>query len=174
MASADLLLHPIRFRVVQALLDGGELTTGEIHTRLADVPVATLYRHVAKLADGGVLTVVSEKRVRGAVERRYTLDFPNAVVGAEESRAMTIDEHRQAFRVFVATLLVHFDRYLDGPDVDVVRDGVSVKQVALWLSDEELEEIHRELAESIGNRLSHNNSPGRTRRMLTTILLPDP
>lgn len=174
MASADLLLHPIRFRVVQALLDGGELTTGELGARLADVPVATLYRHVAKLADAGVLTVVSERRIRGAVERRYKLDFPNAVVGADEFRAMTIDEHRQAFTVFVATLLAHFDRYLDGPDIDVLRDRVSFSQVALWLSDEELEEMRKELVESITTRMANRSSPGRTRRMLTTILLPDP
>ncbi|MGB3352843.1 MAG: helix-turn-helix domain-containing protein [Mycobacterium sp.] len=173
MASADLLLHPIRFRVVQALLDGGELTTGELRARLADVPVATLYRHVGKLADGGVLTVVSETRVRGAVERRYKLDFANAVVGDDELRAMTVDEHRQAFTVFVATLLVHFNRYLDGPDVDVVRDRASFSQVALWLTDEELDQMRSEIVEAISNRLSHKSSPGRRRRMLTTILMPD-
>lgn len=52
MASDDLLLHPVRIRIVQALLDGSELTTGELTARLGDIPVATLYRHVAKLSAG--------------------------------------------------------------------------------------------------------------------------
>ncbi len=73
MASADLLLHPVRLRVVQVLLGDRVLTTGELHEELPDVPAATLYRHVGLLADAGVLAIVSERKVRGAAERRYRL-----------------------------------------------------------------------------------------------------
>ena len=173
MASADLLLHPVRIRIVQALLDGSELPTGELTARLGDIPVATLYRHVAKLSAGGVLTVTGETRVRGAVERRYALDFPNAVVTPETLRTMSTGQHQQAFTVFVATLLADFDRYLDRPEVDLVRDGVSYSQVALWLSDDELDELRRELAESLTARMANKRSSRRPRRMLTTILMPD-
>ena len=73
MASADLLLHPVRLRIVKAFLGDRALTTGQLAAELDDVPPGSLYRHVALLAKAGVLQVVAERRVRGAVERTYTL-----------------------------------------------------------------------------------------------------
>ncbi len=47
MTSADLLLHPVRLRIVQAFLADRALTTSELRTELPDVPTASLYRHIA-------------------------------------------------------------------------------------------------------------------------------
>ncbi len=57
MTSADLLLHPVRLRIVQAFLGDRALTTTELQAELPDVPAASLYRQVARLVDGGVLGV---------------------------------------------------------------------------------------------------------------------
>ena len=73
MASADLLLHPVRLRIVKAFLGERALTTGQLAEELEDVPSGSLYRHVALLVKAGVLQVVAERRVRGAVERTYML-----------------------------------------------------------------------------------------------------
>lgn len=43
MTKVDLLLHPVRLRVVQALL-GQEMTPQQLVDALGDVPQATLYR----------------------------------------------------------------------------------------------------------------------------------
>ena len=51
MTGADLLLHPVRWRIVQAFLGDRTLTTAELHAELSDVPMASLYRHVGLLAD---------------------------------------------------------------------------------------------------------------------------
>src|SRR6185312_3636275 len=114
MVTAELLLHPVRLRVVQALLGDRVLTTGELHAELPDVPTASLYRHVALLAGAGMLEVADEHRVRGAVERSYRL-VPDAVsLGPERMRSLAADEHRRAFAVFTAGLLADYDRYLEG------------------------------------------------------------
>src|SRR3712207_9495280 len=73
MATADLLLHPVRLRIVQAFLGDRTLTTADLRTELTDVPAATLYRHVGVLAEAGVLVVVGERGVRRAAERGYRL-----------------------------------------------------------------------------------------------------
>ena len=81
MTSADLLFHPVRLRVVQAFLGERVLTTSQIAGELEDVPLGSLYRHVARLAGAGVLRVVSERRVRGAVERTCFLRAEAALAG---------------------------------------------------------------------------------------------
>src|SRR5437763_14481121 len=115
MATANLLLHPVRLRIVEAFLGDRALTTSDLAAELADVPSASLYRHVARLVDAGVLAVVAERRVRGALERTYVLRLSPATVGLDEVAAMSADDHRQALKAFVAGPLGASDRYL-APD----------------------------------------------------------
>ncbi|MBV8220561.1 MAG: helix-turn-helix domain-containing protein [Solirubrobacterales bacterium] len=172
MTSADLLLHPVRLRIVQAFLGDRALTTTELRSELPDVPAASLYRHVARLVDAGVLGVVSERRVRGALERTYILRLAAANIGVGEFEKMTVDEHRQAFTAFVAGLLGDFDRYLARGDIDPVRDGVSYNLAAMWLDDAELSELRRDIARIFAPRLANAPGPGRKRRILGSVLLP--
>jgi DNA-binding transcriptional ArsR family regulator len=172
MPSPELLLHPVRMRIVQAFLGRESLTTGALHRELDDVPVATLYRHVSALLEGGVLEVVDERKVRGAVERTLVLHVAKGHVDAEAARGMTADEHRHAFSTFVAGLLGAFDRYLGAGDVDLGRDLVGYRQTALHLTDDETAELLSELAAAVLARADHGPGPGRRRRLLSTVLMP--
>ena len=172
MASADLLLHPVRLRIVQAFLGDRALTTSALAAELADVPAASLYRHVARLVDAGVLAVVAERRVRGALERTYVLRVSAASIGLDEISEMSADDHRQAFMAFVAGLLGDFDRYLAREDRDLLRDGVGYRMAGLWLDDAEFAELMRELTRVLQPRMANPPSPGRSRRILGYVLLP--
>jgi hypothetical protein len=172
VTSADLLLHPVRLRIVQAFLGDRALTTVQLRAELPDVPPASLYRHVALLVDAGVLSVVSERRVRGATERTYVLRAAAANVGLHQLEQMTREDHRRAFMAFVAGLLGDFDRYLDREDIDLLRDGVGYRLAGLWLDDDEAGEMARELARVIQPRLANGPGAGRRRRILASIVLP--
>jgi DNA-binding transcriptional ArsR family regulator len=172
MASADLLLHPVRLRIVRAFLGDRALTTSALAAELADVPAASLYRHVARLADAGVLTVVAERRVRGALERTYVLRVSAASIGLDEIGTMSAEDHRQAFLAFVAGLLGDFDRYLARDDRDFLRDGVGYRLAAFWLDDAEYAELMLELARVLQPRAASPPGPGRSRRILGYVLLP--
>lgn len=172
MSSADLLLHPVRLRILQAFLGDRALTTSELRAELGDVSPASLYRHVALLVDGGVLSVVAERRVRGAVERTYVLRVSAASVNLDELEKMTREDHRQLFMAFVAGLLGDFDRYLERDDVDLVRDGVGFRMAGVWLDDGEYAAFLRDLARVLQPRVANAPKPGRRRRILGWVLLP--
>ena len=175
MATADLLLHPVRLRIVQAFLGDRTLTTADLRSELPDVPAATLYRHVGVLAEAGVLAVVGERRVRGAAERSYRLVTEAASVGAADAAAMSVDEHRRAFATFVAALLADFDRYADaaaGPGLDPAADGVGYRQLALWLDDEEFTELVTELRAVLTARMALEPDGVRRRRIVSQVFLP--
>ena len=171
MTTANLLLHPVRLRIVQAFLGDRELTTTALGELLPEVATATLYRQVATLAAAGLLEVVDARPVRGTSERTYRLRTAAASVGPEEAARLSPDQHRQAFMTFVAGLLADFDRYLDRGDIDLGRDLVAYRQAALHLTDEELVDLIGELGEVVTRRLSLPTE-GRRRRLLTTILVP--
>jgi hypothetical protein len=172
VTSADLLLHPVRLRIIQAFLGDRALTTSDLRTELPDVPPASLYRHVARLVDGGVLSIVSERRVRGAVQRTYVMRTAAATISLNEIDAMSRDDHRQAFIAYVAGLLGDMDRYLDREDFDPLRDGAGYRIAGLWLDDRELAEFLRDLMRVVQPRLANAPKPGRRRRILGTVLLP--
>ncbi|SCF12912.1 Helix-turn-helix domain-containing protein [Micromonospora viridifaciens] len=170
--TAELLLHPVRLRIVQAFLGGRTLTTADLRAELPDVPPATLYRQVATLSGHGVLRSVGERRVRGAVERSYRLEEAAASVDADKARAMTPERHRRAFLTFVAGLLADFDRYLDGGGGDLARDVAGYRQNAFYATDEELLGFAARLRELFAEYAALGPRPDRTRRLLTTVLLP--
>lgn len=174
MASADLLLHPLRLRIVQAFLGDRELTTGQLLAELDGVGPATLYRQVATLARAGVLQVVGERQVRGTVERTYALSVQDAQLGEDDLRGMTGEDHRRAFMAFLAGLLADVDRYIDTGDVDLERDGAGYRTVGLWLTADELMAMVSEIGAAVQARAGLGPAPGRTRRLLSTVLIPVP
>jgi hypothetical protein len=174
MASADLLLHPVRLRIVQAFLGDRALTTTALAAELDDVPAGSLYRHVALLTKAGVLQVVAERRVRGAVERTYTLRLYAAQIGPGEVAAMTPAEHAHAFMTYVAGLLTDFDRYLAAGAPDPVRDGADYRMGAMWLTDTEFVDFLRDFRTVFLPRLANAPGKGRRRRMVYSVFLPAP
>lgn len=157
---------------MQAFLGDRALTTSQLSGELSDVPAASLYRHVARLVDAGVLQVVAERRVRGAVERTYVLRLAAARVRLDEVASMTADDHRQMFMAFTAGLLADFDRYLRRPGFDLVRDGVSYAIDAMWLDDTEYRDMMLEIYRVLQPRRANTPKKGRKRRMIASVLLP--
>jgi hypothetical protein len=174
MASADLLLHPVRLRIVKAFLGDRALTTRQLAAELPDVPAASVYRHVGRLAEAGVLHVVAERRVRGITERTYMLRLFAAQIQPAEIAAMSSQEHANAFLAYVAGLLGDFDRYFAAEPENPGRDGAGYRVTAMWLTDAELADYQRDLAAITAPRLANGPGEGRRRRMLYTVMLPAP
>ncbi len=174
MASADLLLHPVRLRIVKAFLGDRALTIKQLAAELPDVPAGSIYRHVARLTDAGVLQVVAERRVRATTERTYALRMYAAQLQPDEIAAMSLDEHVNAFLAYVAGLLGDFDRYIATQPEHPGKDGAGYKVAAMWLTDAELTDYLREFAAITQARLANAPYGERKRRMLYTVLLPAP
>ncbi|WP_333738812.1 helix-turn-helix domain-containing protein [Streptomyces sp. IBSBF 2806] len=172
MHAFELLAHPVRLRVVHAMCGGRELTTAELCDRIRDVSKATVYRHVDLLAAGGVLEVALERRVRGAVERRYRLRRDRAGINTDTVNSLSLDDHRNAFAAALAVLAAEFTAYLDRDTADPVADLVGYRQHAVWLSSGELRGMIDGMREAIAPHLANEPSPDRTQYLISPILFP--
>ncbi|WP_433240879.1 helix-turn-helix domain-containing protein [Actinomadura nitritigenes] len=170
MDTLELLAHPVRLRVVHALRGGRPLSTSELRERIPDVSKATVYRHIEMLVDGGVLEVAEERRVRGAVERRYRLRQERAVI--DPAAPLSRDDHRRGFAAATAALIAAFGAYLDRDGSDPAADLVGYRQHAVWLSQEELLELIAGMRAAIAPRLANGPAPGRAQYLLSPILFP--
>ncbi|GAA5205216.1 helix-turn-helix domain-containing protein [Microbacterium kyungheense] len=165
---ADVVLHPVRLRIVQQL-GGRSLTTAQLRAALPDVTQATLYRHVATLVDAGILTVVEERRVRGAVERTLALGDRMAHVDREELRRVDASQLRTAFLTFLGEVAADFDRFVAGDPG--LRDYSGFARTALYVDAEDLARIQAGLAELLSPFFAPRGE--RRRVMLATVLTPD-
>ncbi|MFI6728047.1 helix-turn-helix domain-containing protein [Streptomyces sp. R-74717] len=172
MDAFELLAHPVRLRVVHAMCGGRELTTAELCDRIRDVSKATVYRHVDLLAAGGVLEVALERRVRGAVERRYRLRRDRVGIDTETVNSLSLEDHRSAFATALAVLAAEFTAYLDRDTAGPVADLVGYRQHAVWLSPGELHGMIDGMREAIAPHLANEPSPDRTQYLISPILFP--
>ncbi|MEE6259368.1 helix-turn-helix domain-containing protein [Plantactinospora sonchi] len=172
MDALSLLAHPVRLRVVHAMRGGRTMTTADLCARIPDVSKATVYRHVELLAAGGVLEVAEERRVRGAVERRYRLRQDRAGIDMNTFTSLSLDDHRRGFAAAVAALVAEFNAYLDRDGADPAGDLVGYRQHAIWLSPEELHELIRGMREAIVPHLANPPTSERAQYLLSPIHFP--
>jgi Helix-turn-helix domain len=175
MKRADLILHPVRLRIVLAFasdVGSRQLTAQQVAAALPDLPQASLYRHIDRLHRGGVLAVASERRVRSIVERTYVLAAGGAYLSPADLATATRDEHLGYFTTFAVGLIAQFERYLRRPEIDLVADWVGYRQVVLNLSDEEVQEMAAAMNAAVARFIQLRPEPGRRRRILASVLLP--
>ena len=158
------------------MLGDREATTAELSEDLPDISTASLYRHIAALVDANSLEVVSEKRVRGAVERTYRLP-PELQLGIEftladrqRAAAMTDEDRRAAFAIFATTLVASYDGYLAREDSDITKDAVGYRTRPVYVDEADVERLTEVLNKALEPMLQEK--PGKRRVMLSTVMIP--
>jgi DNA-binding transcriptional ArsR family regulator len=172
MDTLELLLHPVRIRILHAFSAGRTRTTSDLCARLTDVSQATVYRHVALLTEHGVLRVIDEQPVGGAVERHFELDRNLATVDTVTARTMSPADHRRAFAAAMAALLADFGAFLDSGDPTVSAALIAYRQIPLWLSPDEVHALVAEVQAPITDALANEPASTRTQYLLSPILFP--
>ena len=162
----DLIIHPTRLRIIQHLLLHQPCTAKGIAGALPDIPQASLYRHIRRLYDGGVLLVENERQVRGTVERSYILT--DRLKEGNDS----LESARRMVRGVLISLLGDFERYFDAGGCDPKRDMVLLNTCVLALTDEEFSALLRDWTERLAPLTDNAMTGERKPRRVTIISAP--
>lgn len=176
----DLALHPVRMRILMLLSGSHGLTPQQMADRMGDIPQATLYRHISRLYQGGLLSVVEERPVRGTLEKVYALNTASQprIVSADAVNAfnrLSKEDHLRYFTTFMLTVLDDFSHYLnrgENGELNFAADGVGYQKTPLFLSDEEFASFAAALNQALAPFLHLANAPGRRKRLFSTIMMP--
>jgi len=169
---AELIIHPIRLRVMQ-LLGQKPMTTAELDELMPDVAKSSLYRHIKKLLEGGMIEVAETHPVKGTPEKTYRLlQTPNITV--EDIKTMTKEDHLRYFSSYVAGLVQDFKAYLDSQKaLDLVSDRAGYGQSIFYASTEELDELFHPFREKLSKLQNQAPESGRRLRKLVIINHPE-
>jgi hypothetical protein len=77
------LLQPYRFLIVAALGER-EASAKELMKKLPDIPQAAMYRCIKILEEASFIRKVSERKVKGAIEATYGLNFSMEKMSLED------------------------------------------------------------------------------------------
>ena len=174
LTKVDLIMHPVRFRILQKMADE-TLTTQEIDERLPDVPKSSIYRHLKLLLDGEMIEVAETRLVNGIQEKAYRL-AQRPYLSADDVTRMTADDHLRTFTTYVMTLLQGFADYLatTGETPDLLADRVGYTEVLFWANDAEMDRFQAALNEVILPFLQQERGDGNGRRRRKIALVSHP
>lgn len=168
----DALIHPVRMRIIGALAMYGPQTPTELKKKLEHTPQATLYRNIQHLRDSNIIEIAESTMVRGNVEYTYKLNFDKTSLKKEQLMHMSAEDHQLLFVQYTAILNEYFRNYI--ADLQPGEHNASTMAMApLYLSDEEFEELERDLQNMILSKTGKSPHPDRKPRLLSLVLLPE-
>lgn len=166
------MLHPVRGRLLIALLTHKEATAGELAKALPDIPQATLYRHLGAMVEEGTLKVVQERKKRAMYERVYAaaLDFTADIEAMiQQNRG---DVYAALFFQYMTVFLQEFQAYALRPGIDIARDGSGFSMSPVYATDEELQSVLMQVSQLL--ETLRCNTPGEGRKTHTIGLIITP
>ncbi len=173
LTKVDLIMHPVRFRVLRTLATH-MLTTQEIDERLPDVPKSSIYRHLKLLLDGEMIDVADTRLVNGIQEKVYRL-VQRPYLSADDMTGLTADDHLRAFTTYAMILLQGFADYLAtaGEIPDLLADRVGYTEVSFWATEAEMDAFQTAVNQAV-LPLLQNDGGGNGRRRHKVAIVTHP
>lgn len=137
----EILLNPVRMRIIQELTIKQSITATELCEKISDIPRTTLYRHIKILVDSGILSIISEKKVRGSLERTLALNV------VEIAKNNTIENASQNAFGFLMNRYARFHNYFSGENPNPGKDKLFLNNTVLMMDDLEFDQFLSELRE---------------------------
>lgn len=162
----DIVLNPIRMRIIQALALRETMTATELCESISDIPRTTLYRHIKLLLDNHILSVVSEQKIRGSLERTLSLNT------GEITKHNTLENATQTAFSFLMKKYAVFQRYFNSQSADPGKDRVFMHNTILMTTDEEFDQFLKELGE-LFMKYTLEFKEGRRARDISIISTPE-
>lgn len=162
----DILLNPVRMRIVQHLSSIESATVGQLAELMKDVPRTTLYRHINMLSERDLLTVVKEEKIRGTYEREYALNI------GKLQEASANNPIEKSVYLFIMKLLTDFEGYFKIQGADPIKDRLFLSKNTLLLSDEEFDQFKMEYFEIVKKYMNMPIDKERRTRSVSLISSP--
>lgn len=159
----EVVMNPVRQRIMQFLMIHEKGTVKEIKSKLSDVPTPSLYRHVKILLENNVIVVAEENRVRGTVENVYQLS--TNLLSIEDDDGLSI-------QTSLMTISTAFAKYFAAGNADPKKDLFFMSGCTLMLTDDEFKNFLKELNEYLMKYISKEPTEGSKPRQISLISSP--
>ncbi|WP_055666631.1 helix-turn-helix domain-containing protein [Desnuesiella massiliensis] len=159
------MLNSVRMRIIQELAAKQSMTATELCERISDVPRTTMYRHINILLDNNILSVLSEKKIRGSLERTLALSV------GEIAKHNTLKNASQNALTFLMNRYARFHNYFNRENSDPAKDKIFFNNTVLMMDDNEFDQFLLEL-QALLIKYNFEVASGRKARDISIISSP--
>lgn len=168
----ECITNPVKCKLLLEIHSQERATAKHLSDVLSDIPQATLYRNLKKMLNDGLIKVVEKKQVRGTVESTYALalnlNSEFEAILAENSGPL----YMQLFMQYFLGFAKQFREYCKSPNIDIKKDMSGFSLSHLYLSDEELIELMKNISNII--KMVEKNEPKAERKLRTLGIIVTP
>lgn len=159
----DIINHPVRMRIFQTLYSG-PYSINQLSRLLPDVPRPSLYRHIHKMLDAGIIQVAATRHVNGIEERFFaTIDGridPDIV--KQPDGIQKLADHISIYGAIVAQNLARYLIEYGQPDLE----SIAARDHTFWATDEEFHHLRETIYQLLHQFEQNPPAAGRTLRRL--------
>lgn len=167
----DCIGSPSKFRIFIMLMRHGPMTVHQMMDEGVDVPQTTLYRLLNWMQERGLVSVVSETKVRAMTERTYDLSDDMRNFNVDVVRNNDLKGYSRMFMAFAYNLMREFEEYADRQGANIEADGSQFTAVKVFATREEYEDLKRQMRRTLGP-YTVRRSPDQRMRTAALILAP--
>nr|WP_308545677.1 helix-turn-helix domain-containing protein [uncultured Lachnoclostridium sp.] len=164
MEITKLIMNPARLRIIQFISARSRVRISEVIDYLEDIPRATVYHHMKILEENNMIEVVEENRIRGTVEKIYTLKQPELMLENENPIALSTAFH--------LGLMQEMNQYYSKEDRDHKKDNVFFTTSYLNVTEEEYSYITGEIFKLITPYITKSKTKDCKVRKLSIVSSP--
>lgn len=168
----DCLTNPIKCKLFLEICASSQATAKHLAEIYNDIPQATLYRYLKRMTSDGILKVVEETQIRGTVEKTYAPAFD---VNEDFEKVLTENSgtvYMQLFMQYIMGFARQFQQYCQSPNINIKEDMTGFSLSPLYLSDEELNTLVKDISNSIDTVKDNKPKSDRKLRTLGIIISP--
>ncbi len=147
----------------------GNLTAKQLLEANKDIPQATIYRHLNKLAKEGIIKVVKENRIRGVVEKVYAF---NIELEQNSLEYLTGETYMNMFTEYMMGFMQEFRAYTAQENIDIANSGSGFSLIPIYATKEELLEVGAKITEILMPLSQNTPSAERLYRNIGIIVTP--
>ena len=165
------MMHPLRIKIIQELAMKQKATTKEIQKACGDCSQATLYRHLKEMLEYDLIEVVEENNINGIIEKVYSIKTNVSQELMNKKDKMSKADFQDIFNQFLITIMADLRSYLEQKNaIEDIKNNIGLVSQSLFLSDEELLEMMREITRMIALRTNNEKTKERKLRKVSYIV----
>lgn len=163
--------NPSKLRILMMLKKNGPMTAKQMLAEGIDISQTTLYRLLNGMQEDGIISVVSETKVRALTEKTYDASDDLKNFDVDIIRENDVREYCKLFSGFALDLVREFELYADKPDADITRDDCGFASITVFTTREELHSITERIYHILEPYISRT-SPDQEAHTFSVVVTP--
>lgn len=162
-------INPVKMKIFYEVSLLKQATAKELASKTPDIPQATLYRHLKKMTEDGVLIVAKERPIRNITEKIYEI-APD--LDKDVQKIVSENDGLGYFLLFQQYMFGLQAEFGQRENINITEDGSGFHVAPFYATSKEVQELARKIVDVIKPYMENQPTMERQLRNIGMIYTP--